>query len=292
MTTDPITFVHITDLHINTAEAEDEMLLSDTTAALRRTLDDIAKMNPQPRFIVASGDLTNQGNAAAYALLREMMAQATVPVIYTLGNHDTREGFVAEFGDLHSDPALPYNTDMVVAGIHVIALDSSVPDEIGGSWEPGQIDWLMERLADHADLPKLLVMHHAPMLDLANKKMEWESLSAVATEELRTAIEGHNVVGLLAGHIHLDRATHWHGVPVFVGQGLHAGSDPLDLVTGLGMLDATGFGIATLRPSGLTMTYAAHPQSRALLHRLDFEMIRKHMEQVAAEKAAAEAAAE
>lgn len=283
-----VTFIHMTDLHINAEGAEDPMLLSDTTATLKRTLAEVERMNPQPTFIVASGDLTNQGNPDGYRVLREVMQDITLPVIYTLGNHDDRAGFAEIFADLHNDPAAPYDNDLVVSGLHVIAIDSSVPQEIGGRWEEGQIDWLTERLNAHPDLPKLLVMHHAPMLDLDNAKMEWESLTAESTEALRAAIDGHDVVGILAGHIHLDRASNWHGVPIFVGAGHHAATDPLDLITGMGMLDATGFAIGTWRPSGLTMTYVPHPQTRDLRHHLDFEVIRKHMEQVAAEKAAAE----
>lgn len=290
MTGTNVTFVHMTDLHINTAGAEDDHLFSDTSGTLERTLADIKKMNPQPTFIVASGDLTNHGNPDGYAVLRRMMADVGLPVIYTLGNHDDRAGFAQVFSDLHSDPTAPYDTDAVFSGLHVIAIDSSVTGEIGGRWEEGQLDWLKSRLDAHPDLPKLLVMHHAPMLDLENKAIEWESLTATATEDLRAAIAGYDVIGILAGHIHLDRATNWHGVPVFVGQGHHAGSDPLDLTTGLSMLDGTGFGIGTYRPSGLTMTYVPHPQTRALRHRIDFEQMRQYLEQAAAEKAAAEAA--
>ncbi len=274
-----LTFVHITDLHISTQDVEGEMLLGDTTAVLKRTFSEIRRMNPAPQFIVASGDLTNRGDAASYEILKSVIAAEApdVPLFLALGNHDSREGFCAAYPDLHGDPSKPYDHDAVTGGLHVIVMDSSVPRQIGGYWEEGQIDWLKARLAAHLDLPKLLVMHHAPMVDPSRPDLAWESLSESATEALRETIAGHNVIGILSGHVHLDRVSHWYGVPVFIGAGHHAATDPLDLSEHMDMLDGTGFAIGTARPSGLTVTYVPHPQKRELRHRLEFEVIRQHL---------------
>ncbi|MFV0473356.1 MAG: metallophosphoesterase [Pikeienuella sp.] len=282
-----LTFVHITDLHVNAPGIEDDMLLSDTSATLRRTLGEIARMKEPPAFIIASGDLTNHGEPESYRALAAILDEADLdlPIIFALGNHDRREGFVAAFPDLHGDPSRPYDHATVTNGLHVIVLDSSVPYEIGGYWEEGQIDWLRARLAEHADLPKLLVMHHAPMLDTDAMDMEWESLSLKATEELRQAIEGANIVGILSGHIHMDRVAHWHGVPVIIGAGHHAGTDVVALPENFNMLDATGFALCTLRPSGLTATFVPHPQTRALRHQLDMQKVLAHIAEMKASAA-------
>lgn len=282
-----LTFVHLTDLHVNAPGIEDDMLFNDTRATLERSLNEIRRLPEKPAFIVASGDLSNHGEPEAYRTVHEILAKAEldIPVLFALGNHDRREGFSASFPELYGDPSTPYDHDHVIGGLHVILLDSSMPGEIGGAWEPGQIDWLKTRLADHPELPKLLVMHHAPMIDAQDIDMEWESLSNVATEELRQAITGANVVGILAGHIHLDRVSHWYGVPVIIGMGHHAATDAIALPDEFNMLDATGFALCTLRPSGLTVTFVAHPQSRELRHQLDMQKILEH---VAARKTAAE----
>ncbi|RMC30195.1 metallophosphoesterase [Paracoccus alkanivorans] len=283
----PITFIHLTDLHVNAPGTEDDMLFNDTSATLERSLNEIRRMSEKPAFIIASGDLTNHGEPEAYRTVSKILAKADldIPVFFALGNHDRRDGFSAAFPELHRDPSTPYDHDHVICGLHVILLDSSIPGEIGGAWEPGQIDWLKARLADHPELPKLLVMHHAPMIDTQDTEMEWESLSRLATDELRQTIAGANVVGILSGHIHLDRVSHWHGVPVIIGMGHHAATDAVALPDEFNMLDATGFALCALRPSGLTVTYVAHPQSRALRHQLDMQKILAY---VAAHKAAAE----
>lgn len=279
-----LTFVHMTDLHVNAPGMEDDMLFNDTSATLRRTLAEIARMEERPAFIIASGDLTNHGEPESYRALKTIIEEAAlgIPVIYALGNHDAREGFAEVFAELHDDPSKPFDHDRIIDGLHVIVLESAVPGEIGGYWEQGQIDWLKSRLADQPELPKLLVMHHAPNLDPEVTDMEWESLSVAATEELRAAIEGANVVGILSGHIHLDRVSNWYGVPVIVGIGHHAGTDAVALPGEFNMLDATGFAFCTLRPSGLTVTYVQHPQTREVRHRLDMNEILAH---IAAQKA-------
>jgi len=85
------TFIHPTDLHIGSPE--DPRLYSDTPATLPAVLDLVATVTPAPSFVVASGDLTNSGDAARYRLLRGMMAEVGVPVRHALGNHGTRAGF-------------------------------------------------------------------------------------------------------------------------------------------------------------------------------------------------------
>lgn len=267
----PLTFVHLTDLHVNAPGVEDETVVGDTRETLRRTLSEVRRMSAPPAFIVISGDLTNHGDEAAYRTVAGIFADSglDLPVIMALGNHDSRTGFAAAFPELHHDPAKPYDHDRLIAGLHVIALDSSLPGEIGGGWEPGQMDWLKSRLVAHPGTPKLLVSHHGPMLDETAPELAWESLSVAATGELRAAIAGAPVVGVLSGHVHLDRVAHWHGVPVVIGAGGHAGTDPVALPSEMRMLDATGFAICTLRPSGLTVTFAPHPQTRKLKRKVD-----------------------
>ena len=90
--TQDTTFIHLTDLHVGDPVV-DTHLFSDTSATLASILDLIATISPRPSFIVASGDLTNRGDADSYRHLKALMAATDLPVIYALGNHDTREGF-------------------------------------------------------------------------------------------------------------------------------------------------------------------------------------------------------
>lgn len=252
-----LTFVHLTDLHVGNPDVQDDHLYSDTSTTLAAILAEIKTLQPQPKFIVASGDLTNRGDAGSYENLKAILAEAelTMPVLFALGNHDRRDGFYPTVLDRTDGIDAPYDHAQVIDGLHVIVMDSSVPEKVGGAFEAGQLEWLKAELEQHAELPKLLVMHHAPSLD-ADPAMEWESLSIADTENLRQAIEGKNVIGLLSGHIHYDRVSNWHGVPVVVGIGQHGPTDVAWLHEGLRMLKGASYAIGTVRPSGLSITFA------------------------------------
>ncbi|NKC05019.1 metallophosphoesterase [Brucella haematophila] len=279
---EPVTFIHLTDLHIGNPAVEDDHLYSDTTTTLARILAEIKTLKPQPRFMVVSGDLTNRGDAGSYEQLKRLMAEAELdmPVVYALGNHDRRDGFYPTMLGRVDNINAPYDHAKVLEGVHVIVLDTSVPGKIGGFFEDGQLDWLKAELDRHADLPKLLVMHHAPALDTDDTDMEWEALSYADTEALRQAVEGHNVIGILSGHIHYDRVSNWYGIPVVVGVGQHAATDVLWLHEGLRMLEGSSFAIGTLRSSGLSITFAPQPSTRRELHSFTFagmaEVIRRY----------------
>lgn len=283
-----VTFVHLTDLHVGNPTVQDDHLYSDTTATLRRILADVKTLVPQPKFIVASGDLTNRGDEGSYENLKALIAEAglDMPILFALGNHDRRDGFYPAMLGQTDNLDAPYDHSAVIAGIHVIVLDSSVPNKVGGAFEPGQLDWLKSELATHADLPKLLVMHHAPALDTSDASMEWESFAYADTEALRDAVAGKNVIGILSGHIHYDRVANWYGIPTVVGIGQHAATDVLWLHEGLRMLEGAAFAIGTLRPSGLAITFAPQAATRRELHGFRFadmaEMLKKYEADTAA----------
>jgi len=226
--------------------------------------------------------LTNQGDQGSYENLKAIVAEAglDMPILYALGNHDKRHVFYTAMLGRTDNLDAPYDHAQVIDGIHVIVMDTSVPNKVGGAFEPGQLDWLEAELEAHADLPKLLVMHHAPALDLHDASMEWESLSYADTEALRHAVAGKNIIGILSGHIHYDRVSNWYGIPAVVGIGQHAATDVLWLHEGLRMLDGAAFAIGTLRPSGLSITFAPQAATRRELHSFSFagmaEMLKRY----------------
>lgn len=118
--------------------------------------------------------------------------------------------------------------------------------------------------------------------------MEWESLTIADTHALRNLLGGRNILGILSGHIHYDRVTNWYGVPVVVGMGQHAATDPLELASGLRQVSGTGFTVGTVRPSGLTVSFVPQPADRREINRISYDRIR----QIDAQQAAAASAAE
>lgn len=275
--TDKTTFLHLTDLHISAPELGDASLRSDTLATLAAVRSLVEAMASPPAFIVATGDLTNHGDAASYRTLREAMDGIGIPVVYALGNHDTRRGFYDVMLGGADDPDAPYDHDVVHAGVHVIALDSSVPGRIGGDLDEAQFAFLDDALDRHPDLPKILAIHHAPALE-RDPDWEWEGLSFAATDRLAAMLSDRPVAGIFSGHIHQDRFTHWYGTPLVVGMGQHCALDPLFSGDGIRSVAGTSFSVCTLRPSGLTVTCVPFPSDRREVSRATLADLRAYEE--------------
>ncbi|NGP16976.1 metallophosphoesterase [Devosia aurantiaca] len=279
------TFIHLTDLHVGNPAVPDDHLFSDTSATLARVLEMIATMDQVPSFIVASGDLTNRGDADSYRQLKALMSASGLPVIYALGNHDTRAGFYEGMLGRTSDLDTPYDHQQVMDGVHIITLDTSTPGQIGGTLTAEQFAWLEETLDSHPELPKLIVAHHAPALGDAPPWDHWRTIEFGQSQQLAAQLKGRNILAILSGHIHHDRFSVWHGIPVIVGMGQHAATDILTSGV-LRMVEGASFGICTVRRSGLTMALVPLPQTRTELNRYDLSLLRQKQEAALAEATA------
>jgi 3',5'-cyclic AMP phosphodiesterase CpdA len=179
-----------------------------------------------------------------------------------------------------------YFHDALLEGIHIVMLDTSEPGKVGGSIGPEQFEWLEATLKSHGHAPKLIGIHHPPSVE-NNPRMEWESITWKDSVRLAELIAPYNVAGIMCGHLHSDRVTNWHGIPVVMSTGPHLALDPLlSRHVGIRMLEGTSFGLCTIRPSGLEVNFVPLPASRNELHRYDFAQMK--WAQSRAEAAAAE----
>ena len=262
-------FVHLTDLHISHPDLADPHLQSDTPATLRRVVEVINAMDPQPDFVVASGDLTNQGDRESYALVREITTPLKAPLVMALGNHDKRAGFNAVFAPGLADA--PYFHDAPQGDLHVIALDSSVPGKVAGALDDAQFEFLQAALQRHPELAKLLVIHHPPRID--PEALAWGSLDEASSARLAEMLKGQHVAGILSGHVHVNRVSHWNGIPVVISNGLHSTID-LTETRDLRIVEGTGFGICEWHPSGLSVSFAPLDPTARELARIDREQLK------------------
>jgi 3',5'-cyclic AMP phosphodiesterase CpdA len=260
-------FVHLSDLHIQPEGVADPAAGQDTGALLAEALGRIAALAPD--FVVISGDLANHGDAASYRRLAALLAPLTVPVVLALGNHDSRPAFHAVMGAGVSE--VPYHHAAVLAGLHVIALDTSVPGRTGGAIDAAQGEWLAAELARHADLPKLIVAHHPPRLD--GDGLPWASLDEASTDRLAGLLAGRRVAGILSGHVHVNRTDHWNGIPVVIWSGLHSAVD-VTVTDALAMVEGAGFGLCRWRPSGLSSTYVPLAPAAQPIRSIDMARLR------------------
>ena len=81
------------------------------------------------------------------------------------GNHDERGALRAAFTDnveLGAGASCDYAVD--IGAIRLVALDTLVDGEPGGSLSPSQLAWLDASLAEQPDTPTIVAVHHPPFV--------------------------------------------------------------------------------------------------------------------------------
>ncbi|MDH2051719.1 phosphodiesterase [Achromobacter marplatensis] len=155
----PAMLVQLTDSHLF-GEPDTAMLGVNTDASLRAVLRQIEADGKHPDLLMATGDLSQDGEAASYrrfaAILGESEALARAQIRCLPGNHDQPAVLRQELPQW-SAPV----TD--VGAWRVVALDTTVPGSNAGHLPDSQLDLLEAALADAPGRHTLVAMHHNPM---------------------------------------------------------------------------------------------------------------------------------
>ncbi len=198
----------------------------DTEAGLSRALERLRHVHPAPQVLVFTGDLADKAEPAAYTRLRELVepvaAELGAQVVWVMGNHDERAEYAAGLFGIDSDA--PQDRTYDVAGLRVIALDTSVPGYHHGDLTDDQLAWLADELAAPAEHGTILAMHHppipVPMLRAA------EIIELLDQHQLAAVVEGSDVRAVIGGHFHFSSYSTFAGVPVSVASASCYTSDP------------------------------------------------------------------
>jgi 3',5'-cyclic-AMP phosphodiesterase len=224
-----LTLVQISDTHLR---AGGEHLHGiDTQANLVRVLDSIRAAEARIGAIVLSGDLADDGSAAVYRRLRALVepvaAELGARVLYVMGNHDERTAFGVELLGIPPgalDPEAPHDQVTDVAGLRVIALDTTTPGRHDGRLEPAQLRWLADELRTPAARGTVLVVHHPP---IPSPFATAEMMRPREIEPLVRVLAGTDVRLILCGHNHVTRAATLGGIPVWAGPAVAFRVDPM-----------------------------------------------------------------
>ncbi|MCS7208294.1 MAG: PQQ-binding-like beta-propeller repeat protein [Fimbriimonadales bacterium] len=198
-------FVHITDTHIG---------LRAHHEPTRAFVQHFNALEPQPAFIVNTGDCTELGFAEEYQHYRAILGELRARLISVPGNHDVRWSPIGKEGFVRY--VAPLRQHWEYGGCHFFALDSTAPLEHHGHFEPADLEWLADQLRRlPKDAPVFLFCHHwvardDPIIDNEQRLLQ--------------IIEPYNVKAVFVGHGHRDEMWRRNGTLFLMAKGLYQGS--------------------------------------------------------------------
>ncbi|NDV88235.1 phosphodiesterase [Aurantimonas aggregata] len=199
--------IQITDPHL-TLPGETLFGL-DPHARLDACLDHVAKHHGDVDLVIVTGDLTHDGEPAAYAALAERLGGFALPFRLMLGNHDDRGRFAAAFPALAPDGGF-FQGFVDTAEGRLILLDTLEAGRVEGHLSPERLHWLDRTLAGTGGRPAFVFMHHPPF------PIHVPALDAVRladAERFAAVLARHeNVRHIFAGHVHRPSAGTWNGI--------------------------------------------------------------------------------
>ncbi|HVL10290.1 MAG TPA: metallophosphoesterase [Burkholderiaceae bacterium] len=211
-------FVVVADTHINEQDgASASPYLTNRLAndRARHVFQEIAAMDPPPRFVVHLGDIVNPVPSLptfheAVARYREIAQPVTLPVHLVPGNHDVGdkcvewmpagqvcdaylETYRAAFGE---DFYAFDEEGLRCIIVNSLLLNSGLPDEAR------QRAWLEEQVATAGQRRVFLFMHYPPYIFAADERANYDNVDEPARSWLLDLIRRPGVEAVFAGHVH------------------------------------------------------------------------------------------
>lgn len=198
----------ITDLHIGFDRDNVHEL---NVRRLIMVIDQLNEMNPKPDLLIVSGDLVEYGDdKRAYRHVESLVKRWQGPLLWAIGNHDSREGLLEVLPEVPTDENGFIQFEAEHGGLRFVVVDTLDPGRHGGMVCELRAKWLRARLREKKDVPTIVVMHHPPV----DTGIVW--MSALPCEEWVRRVErairpAKQVVAILAGHVHRPIATGFAG---------------------------------------------------------------------------------
>jgi Icc protein len=262
-------FIFLTDTHIQ--PELDATKGCDMAFKKMRTL--------KADFAIQGGDHIFDGLAvpktrsiSLFDLYDKTQQDLSLPVHHTIGNHDCL-GIYTKSGIEPTDPQYgkKYYEEHVSKlyysfehkGTHFIVLDSIglTPDRAyEGRIDAAQLQWLADDLKAQPAGTPIIITSHIPIVSAIDSYSPVPATppahhgnTVANSSEVVQLFEGHNVLGVLQGHTHVNERVEWHGVP-YITSGAVSGN----WWQGTRLGAAEGFTVVSLRGGKLTTRYETY----------------------------------
>ncbi|MBS1888260.1 MAG: phosphodiesterase [Actinobacteria bacterium] len=219
---------------------------------LRAVVDALGRLPNRPDAVLVSGDLAEHGKAKEYRLAIELVGRLGVPIHALPGNHDDRATMRAAFGIPGSgDAPIDYAVDL--GPLRLVVIDSTIPGEIRGGFEPEQLARLEANLAADPERPTIVATHHPP---LPTGMADWDAVNLPPSERraLADVVAGHpQVKAIVGGHLHRVAASALAGRPVLAAPSAYLQARPDFAAETVSLYaSAPGFALHVLRGEDLS----------------------------------------
>jgi Icc protein len=205
---EPFLLAQLTDFHVRAAADGDQ-----GADRLATVVEAVLALDPLPGAVVVTGDLTENGIAAEYERVGGLLAPLPMPIHMLPGNHDDSAVMSAHFPG--GPGAAPWSYATRLGPLRLVACDTTVPGQDGGSLDAQRLAWLADELERERDLPTLLAMHHPP-ISIGVHALDDVGLPAADRAALGRLLEEHpQVARVVTGHVHTAAVGGVGGCEVF-----------------------------------------------------------------------------
>lgn len=223
---EPFTFAYVTDVHLTNEVADSFKLTRESQLFLQEL---VKELNAQKvDFVIFGGDQveTIGKDEANWQLFLDVMQGLNAPWSFVLGETDVSGNFSVDkrktFGPdwkqrgIETDTAYWSKNLEQIPNVHLIGLDTSMPNStIGGVSKP-QLDWLKKDLEANKKYFTIVFSHH-PLLPPApyDSGPPWDEYIIPDGGSVREILGQYpNVKMVLSGHTHVSKVQNekdiWH----------------------------------------------------------------------------------
>lgn len=261
-------FLHLSDLHMPTKK-DGKVAGIKSYRRLENVIKSISELDIQPRFILITGDVSNDGTLEGYKLAKELFQRKeleNIPVHYVMGNEDNRDNFFNVFGGKKFDT---YHYSVDYEPFRVIVLDSYREGTRSGYFDGDQLEWLEELLHVEPVKPFIVAFHHT----LFQYQPEFDVRSVHESHRIKlfSILQSCNVLAILNGHHHFNQSSLVDGfLNIMAGStfGELSYNDKL-----FSIIDASSYNLVIYRDGRLFVKTIYVPSSGKVLSRHPIESI-------------------
>lgn len=203
---DVVRILQVTDPHLFKDERS-SLLGVNTLTSFKTVLSSIKQSDFNSDFILATGDLVQDGSVEAYQRFINEITCLNKPVFWLPGNHD----YQPTMTEILKKSTLIQPEKHIIINQHwqIIMLDSQLIGVPHGELSQYQLEWLQEKLYQYPDRYTLVVLHH----HLAPTNSAWlDQHNLRNTSEFLTILNQHQKIrAVVYGHIHQAMDMLWNG---------------------------------------------------------------------------------